>query len=130
MNDMDIIRLIAGLLQFGVALYALRLSRLFKSMLMGWVLFGALSVLALLNLFLAVEPFDAGAQWGIKVDVIYSLLLLAGVMRFYSGLKNARRSAGLRRKLPNGNWRRKRGRKIYRRCWPRRAKTRRPCRRL
>jgi len=88
MNDMDIIRLIAGLLQFGVALYALRLSRLFKSMLMGWVLFGALSVLALLNLFLAVEPFDAGAQWGIKVDVIYSLLLLAGVMRFYSGLKN------------------------------------------
>jgi len=88
MNDIDIIRLTSGLLQFGVAWYALRLGRLFKSALMGWLLFGALSLLALLSLFLAVEPSDAGTQWGIKVDVIYSLLLLAGMTRFYPGLKN------------------------------------------
>ena len=88
MNDIDIIRLTSGLLQFGVAWYALRLGRLFRSTLMGWLLFGALSLLALLSLFLAVEPSDAGTQWGIKVDIIYSLLLLAGMMRFYPGLKN------------------------------------------
>jgi len=88
MNEIDIIRLTSGLLQFGVAWYALRLGRLFKSTLIGWLFFSALSVLALLSLFLAVEPFDAGAQWGIKVDILYSLVLLAGVMRFYSALKN------------------------------------------
>jgi len=88
MNDIDIIRLTSGLLQFGVAWYALRLGRLFRSTLMGWLLFGALSLLALLSLFLAVEPSDAGTQWGIKVDVIYSLLLLAGMTRLYPGLKN------------------------------------------
>jgi hypothetical protein len=88
MNDIDIFRLTSGLLQFGVACYALRLGRLFKSMLTAWMLFGALSVLALLNLFLAVAPFDTGAQWGIKVDIIYSLLLLAGAMRFCSGFGN------------------------------------------
>jgi len=91
MNDMDIIRLASGLLQFGVAWYALRLGRLFKFTLMGWLLFGALSLLALLSLFLAVKPLGTGAQWGINVDIIYSLislLLLLGMIRFHFGLKN------------------------------------------
>ena len=88
MNDIDIFRLASGLLQFGVAWYALRLGRLFKSTLVGWLLFGGLSVLALLSLYLAVGPLDAGAQWGVKVDIIYCLLLLAGMTHFYSGLKN------------------------------------------
>jgi len=61
------------------------------------LLFGALSFLALLSLFLAVEPFDAGAQWGIKVDIIYSLLLLAGMTRFYSGLRNFLRGETVKR---------------------------------
>jgi len=88
MNDIDILRLATGLLQFGVAWYALRLGRLFRSTLTGWLLFGALSLLALLSLFLAVEPLDAGAQWGIKVDIIYSVLLLAGGVSLSSSLKN------------------------------------------
>ena len=88
MNDIDIFRLASGLLQFGVAWYALRLGRLFKSTLMGWLLFGGLSLLALLSLFLAVEPLEAGSQWGIKVDIVYCLLLFAGAMHFYSGLKS------------------------------------------
>ena len=87
MNDIDIFRLTSGLLQFGVACYALCLGRLFKSTLMRWLLFGALSFMALMSLFLAVEPLDADAQWGIKVDIIYSFLLLVGVVRFYPGLK-------------------------------------------
>ena len=88
MNDIDIFRLASGLLQFGVAWYALRLGRLFKSTLIGWLLFGGLALLALVNLFLAVEPLDAGAQWGIKVDIVYCLLLLVAMMHFYSGLRN------------------------------------------
>ena len=88
MNDIDIFRLTSGLLQLGVACYALRLGRLFKSTLLGSLLFGALSLVALMSLFLAVKPLDAGAQWGIKVDIIYIFLLLAGVARFYPGLKN------------------------------------------
>ena len=88
MNDIDIIRLTSGLLQLGVAWYALRLGRLFKSTILGWLLFGALSLAALVSLFLAVKPLDAGAQWGIKVDIIYTFLLLAGVARFYPGLRH------------------------------------------
>ncbi|MGD0251677.1 MAG: hypothetical protein ABSC01_03155 [Verrucomicrobiota bacterium] len=101
MNDMDIIHLTSGLLQFGVAWYALRLGRLCKSTLVGWLLFGALSLLALLSLFLAVKPFGGGAQWGIKVDIIYSLislLLLAAMMCFYSGLKNLLQEEGAARR--------------------------------
>jgi len=87
MNDIDIFRLTSGLLQFGVAWYVLRLGRLFKSTLTGKLLFAALSIMALLSLALAVQPFDSAAQWGIKVDIVYTLLLLAGVARFYPGLK-------------------------------------------
>ncbi len=87
MNNIDIIRLTTGLLQLGVAWYALRLGRLFKSTLIGWLLFGALSLVALMSLILAVEPIDAGAQWGIKVEVVFSLLLLVGAVRFYPGVK-------------------------------------------
>jgi hypothetical protein len=87
MNNIDIIRLTSGLLQLGVAFYALRLGRLFKSTLLGWLFFGALSLAALASLFLAVKPLDAGDQWGIKVDIFYVFLLLVGVVRFYPGLK-------------------------------------------
>ena len=103
MNNMDIIRLTSGLLQFGVAWYALRLGRLFKFTLLGWLLFGALSLLALLSLFLAVKPLGASTQWGINVDIIYSLislLLLAGMIRFHFGLKNfLRRERTQRREM-------------------------------
>jgi hypothetical protein len=101
MNDIDIIRLTSGLLQFGVAWYALRIGRVFKSTLMGWLLFGALSVLALLSLFLAIKPLGTDAQGTIKVDIIYflfCLLLLVGVMRFYSSLKNFLQAEGSERR--------------------------------
>lgn len=87
MNNIDIIRLTSGLLQLGVAFYALRLGRLFKSTLVGWLFFGALSLTALVSMFLAVKPLDASDQWGIKVDIFYVFLLLVGVVRFYPGLK-------------------------------------------
>jgi len=97
MSNIDIFRLTSGLLQFGVAWYALRLGRLFKSTLTGWLLFGALAIMALLSLVLAVEPFDTAAQWGIRVDIIYTLLLLAGLARFYPGLMTFLREEELKR---------------------------------
>jgi len=90
MNDIDIIRLTSGLLQFGVAWYALRLGRLFKHALLGWLLFGALSLLALLSLFLAVKPLGNGTSWGISVDIVYastSLLLLVGMICYHFSLQ-------------------------------------------
>jgi hypothetical protein len=87
MNDIDIIRLASGLLQLGVAWYVLCLARLFKSTLLGGLLFGALSFAALVSLFLAVAPVDTNAQWGVKVDLVYTLLLLVGLTRFFPGLK-------------------------------------------
>jgi len=86
MNNIDIFRLTLGLLQFGVAWYALRLGRLLKATAMGWVLFGALAIMALVSFVLAVQPLEVGAQWGIRVDIVYALLLLAGLTRFYPGL--------------------------------------------
>jgi len=97
MNDIDIFRLTSGLLQFGVAWYALRLGRLFKSALMGWLLFGALTIMALLSVVLAAAPIDTAAQWGIRVDIVYTLLLLAGLMRFYPGLTSFLRDEELKR---------------------------------
>jgi len=97
MNDIDIFRLTLGLLQCGVAWYALRLGRLLKATAMGWVLFGALAIMALVSFVLAVEPLEVGAQWGIRVDIVYALLLLAGLTRFYPGLMSFLREEELKR---------------------------------
>ena len=98
MNNIDIFRLTLGLLQFGVAWYALRLGRLLKATAMGWVLFGALAIMALVSFVLAVQPLEVGAQWGIRVDIVYALLLLAGLTRFYPGLMLFLREEELKRK--------------------------------
>ena len=97
MNDIDIFRLTSGLLQFGVAWYALRLGRLFKSTLMGWLLFGALTTMALLSVVLAAAPIDTAAQWGVRVDIVYTLLLLVSLTRFYPGLMSFLREEELKR---------------------------------
>ena len=101
MNDMNIICLASGLLQFGMAWYALRLGRLVKSTVAGWLLFGALTLLALFGLFLAVGPLDAGIPGGITLEIIYclfSLLLLVGMVRSYSSLRNFLQAQGAERR--------------------------------
>ena len=85
MHYSDIIRYASGLLQFGVAFYALRLGRLFSTARVGWLLFSALSILALANLLLPLNPFRGSLQMGVKVDIIYglcSVLLLAAMAHF------------------------------------------------
>jgi hypothetical protein len=72
-----------GALQFIVAGYALRLNRIFGTARVGWSLFWAFSLLALLHLFQSVVSFNDGAQLGVEIEVVYSLislLLLTGMV--------------------------------------------------
>jgi hypothetical protein len=85
MHYSDMIRYSSGLLQFGVAFYALRLGRLFSTARVGWLLFSALSILAVANLLLPLNPFRGSLQMGVKVDIIYALvssLLIATMAHF------------------------------------------------
>jgi len=82
MNTLDTLNLVAGVLQFAVAGYALRLNRIFGPKRIGWSLFCAFSLLALLHLTQSIGMFDVGAEPVISIEVIYSLislLLLAGM---------------------------------------------------
>jgi phosphoglycerate-specific signal transduction histidine kinase len=81
---------IASALQFAVAGYALRLNRIFGTARVGWSLFWAFSLLALLHLFQSLELFTAGAQLGIEIEVMYaliSLLMLTGMVHIETLLK-------------------------------------------
>ena len=74
---------VTGALQFAVAGYALRLNRILGTARVGWSLFWAFSLLALLHLFQSVISFNNGTQLGVEIEVIYSfisLLLLTGMV--------------------------------------------------
>ncbi len=82
MNFLDVIAWMAGLLQLGVACYALRLNRLFGTARVGWSLFSAFALLALLHLVQSLGPLSTGTEAEIKMHVVYaliSLLLLIGM---------------------------------------------------
>jgi C4-dicarboxylate-specific signal transduction histidine kinase len=90
MNFPECMSLIAGGLQFMVAGYALRLNRLFGTSRVGWSLFGAFSLLAVLHLVQSIAQFDGVAQFGVRIEVIYSLislLLLTGMTHIEALLK-------------------------------------------
>jgi Skp family chaperone for outer membrane proteins len=76
MNIHDLMNLIAGGLQFVVAGYALRLNRIFGPARVGWSLFCAFSLLALLHLFQSVSISRAEQPSAITLEVIYSLVSL------------------------------------------------------
>jgi phage host-nuclease inhibitor protein Gam len=81
---------ITGALQFAVAGYALRLNRIFGTARVGWSLFLAFALLALLHLFQSVTSFNSGAQLGVEIEVMYSLislLLLTGMVHIETLLK-------------------------------------------
>ena len=81
--------LIAGLLQFAVACYALRLNRLFGATRVGWSLFVAFAAMALLRLVLSLDLFR-GAIVGVGVEMVYALtsvLLLTGMAHLETLLK-------------------------------------------
>ena len=85
---------VAGLLQLSVAGYALRLNRLFGTVHVGWSLFWAFLLLALLHLVQPVVSFPAVAQSGIEIEALYafiSLLLLIGLVHLETVLKERMR---------------------------------------
>jgi C4-dicarboxylate-specific signal transduction histidine kinase len=82
--------LVTGALQFIVAGYALRLNRIFGTARVGWSLFWAFTLLALLHLLQSLMPFNNGAQLGVETEVMYSLislLLLTGLAHIETLLK-------------------------------------------
>lgn len=85
---------VAGTLQFIVAGYALRLNRLFGTRRVGWSLFWAFLLLALLHLVQSIMKGGLGAEIGVKVDImnaLISLLLLIGMVHLEALLKERRR---------------------------------------
>jgi hypothetical protein len=96
MNFTTYMGLLAGLLQFIVAGYALRLNRVFGVKRVGWSLFCAFLLLALLHLMQSVLERGAGAEVGIKIDVmnvLISMLLLIGMVHLEAMLKERLRVA-------------------------------------
>ena len=94
MNSAEVMGLVTGLLQFVVAGYALRLNRLFGTARVGWSLFLAFFMLALLHLFQSVMPGSPGAELGVEVEVVYvfiSLLLLTSMIHLETVLKERAR---------------------------------------
>jgi len=90
MNVPDTMNLVAGLMQFVVAGYALRLNRIFGPDRVGWSLFCAFSLLALLHLAQTLSVFKTGEQSAITLETTYaliSLLLLTGMAHIESLFK-------------------------------------------
>ena len=96
LSDMDfdnVMTMVAGVTQFAVACYALRLNRLFGSPRVGWSLFAAFAAMAALRLFLTLDLFR-GLIAGGRAEIIYvlaSILLLTGMVHLESVLKERRR---------------------------------------
>ncbi|HTV41778.1 MAG TPA: hypothetical protein VMF08_14445 [Candidatus Sulfotelmatobacter sp.] len=94
MNLTTVMGFVAGALQFIVAGYALRLNRLFGTRRVGWSLFWAFLLLALLHLMQSVMKGGFGAEIGVKVDVmnaLISMLLLIGMVHLEGLLKERMR---------------------------------------
>lgn len=90
MNFTTVMGFTAGALQFIVAGYALRLNRLFGIKRVGWSLFWAFLLLALLHLMQSVMQGGLGPELGVKVDVmnaLISMLLLIGMVHLEALLK-------------------------------------------
>jgi hypothetical protein len=90
MNESQLFGGIAGAMQFLVALYALRLNRRYGTSRVGWSLFGAFALLALLHLVQCVTPGRATSTVSIEVNATYvliSFLLLIGMLHLESMLK-------------------------------------------
>ncbi len=95
MNFTTVMGFLAGVLQFVVAGYALRLNRLFGTKRVGWSLFWAFLLLALLHLMQSIMHGGLGPEMGVKVDVmnvLISMLLLIGMVHLEALLKERMRA--------------------------------------
>jgi hypothetical protein len=90
MTESHIMGVIASALQFLVAAHALWLNRRYGTNRVGWSLFGAFSLLALLQLVQVCPSFDVWADTGVKINATYvlvSFLMLIGMVHLESMLR-------------------------------------------
>ncbi|HWD92591.1 MAG TPA: ATP-binding protein [Verrucomicrobiae bacterium] len=88
MSNLNIASIVSGLLEVGVAIYAMRLTRLFGSKRVGWSLFTAFFLLALLHISQFVIPWlNLKAVGEPFIYAIVSALLLMGMTHLESTLK-------------------------------------------
>src|ERR1700743_1538757 len=88
MNNLNIASIVSGLLEAGVAIYAMRLTRLFGSKRVGWSLFTAFILLALLHFSQFVTPWvDLKAVGEPFIYAIVSILLLMGMTHLETTLR-------------------------------------------
>lgn len=95
MNFTTALGFTAGLLQFGVAGYALLLNRRYGTRRVGWSLFWAFLLLALLHLTQLAMVHTSRELYALQVDVmntLVSLLLLIGMIHLEAMLKERRRT--------------------------------------
>lgn len=82
MSYSDIIGSISGVLQFAVAVYALRVSRMAGMSRVGWMFCGSFSLLALVHVLISVHPFGIDLHLDSTVNFLYeliSILILANI---------------------------------------------------
>jgi ABC-type multidrug transport system fused ATPase/permease subunit len=102
MNHLDVMNWVAGAIQFVVAAYALRLNRLFGTARVGWSLFCAFALLALLHLVESVTTFNGGPQTATIINAMYALisfLLLTGMVHMETLLKERMRMEAVEHQL-------------------------------
>ena len=105
MSYPEIMGWITGLLQFAVAGYALRLNRIFGTAKVGWSLFCAFTLLAMLHLFQSFAPSNGGVPAGAEIEVIYlliSLLLLTSMIHIETMLKERLRAEEEGKRIRDG----------------------------
>jgi C4-dicarboxylate-specific signal transduction histidine kinase len=102
MNELNFMGCIASVLQFIVAIYALRLNRRYGTARVGWSLFCAFSLLALLQLTQLTAPLGAGANAALEINATYALisfLLLTGMIHLETMLKERLRMERVEKQL-------------------------------
>lgn len=90
----DIVIGIAGLVQLVVAGYAIKLSRLFGTARVGWSLFAAFVLLALLHLVQSFSEPSGATEFQINLEIAYalvSMLLLMGMAHLHAVLREEQR---------------------------------------
>jgi C4-dicarboxylate-specific signal transduction histidine kinase len=89
---------VSGLLQLGVACYALRLIRAFGTARVGWSAFSAFSLLVLLHVLFSLDSFRDRTEPWIKVEAVYAIvstLLLVSLTHLDSLLRERSRAVSL-----------------------------------
>ena len=98
MNESHIMGWVAGGMQFGVAIYALRLNRRYGITRVGWSLFWAFTLLAVLQL--AQSTWTGSAAIEVNVSyVLISFLLLIGMLHLETMLKERLRTEKLEQEM-------------------------------